>query len=142
MFKSILVPVNLFEIEAAQPAIETAVFFSKNHNSFIHFAYVRSVHLSGFTAYILTNADHEHEAYCKLLMSKVVERLPIIDKSKIKTSIEKGSVQTEILKLAQKQSADLIIVGSQKVSLINSIFGSQALTIAKRASCPVIIARL
>jgi nucleotide-binding universal stress UspA family protein len=53
-----------------------------------------------------------------------------------------GAVYNEVLSEAEKQSCDLIVVGSHHPSMSTYLLGSNAATIVRHAPCSVLVVRL
>ena len=53
-----------------------------------------------------------------------------------------GSVYDEVLKQADEQKADLIVVGSHRPNWSTYLIGSNAATVVRHALCSVLVVRL
>jgi nucleotide-binding universal stress UspA family protein len=141
MFKSIVVPVDLSEIEISQPALERAVTLTTLTNASLHLVYVRSILPVTFMEYVPPSFDEEQQEDCEKRMAELLAKLPIADKSKVTTSVRMGSVYNEVLAEADKVKADLIVIGSHRPAMATYLLGSNATTIVRHASCSVLVVR-
>lgn len=142
MFKSILVPVDLAEMDVVKPALEKAIALSALTGGSLHLVYVRSILPVTFMEYVPPSFDEEQQAECEKKMAEVVANLPVIDKSKVTTAVRMGAVYNEVLSEAEKQACDLIVVGSHHPSMATYLLGSNAATIVRHAPCSVLVVRL
>ncbi|MBU3730369.1 MAG: universal stress protein [Beijerinckiaceae bacterium] len=142
MFKSILVPVDLAEMDVVKPALEKAIALSALTGGSLHLVYVRSILPVTFMEYVPPSFDEEQQAECEKKMAEVVANLPVIDKSKVTTAVRMGAVYNEVLSEAEKQACDLIVVGSHHPSMSTYLLGSNAATIVRHAPCSVLVVRL
>ena len=60
---------------------------------------------------------------------------------KVKGLVEEGSVVDTILKVAEKEKIDLIVMGTRGASLTRRLLGSVASSVVTYASCPVLVVR-
>lgn len=141
MFKSIVVPVDLSEIEISQPALDRAVALTTLTNASLHLVYVRSILPVTFMEYVPPSFDEEQQVDCEKRMAELVGNLPLADKSKVTTAVRMGSVYNEVLAEAEKVKADLIVIGSHRPAMATYLLGSNATTIVRHAPCSVLVVR-
>ena len=141
MFTSIVVPVDLSEMDVSQPALERAVALSTMTNASLHRVYVRSLLPVTFMEYVPPSFDEEQQVDCERRMKELVGKLPLSDKSKVTTSVRMGSVYNEILAEVEKVKADLIVIGSHRPAMSTYLLGSNATTIVRHAPCSVMVVR-
>lgn len=142
MFKSILVPVDLAEMDVVKPALEKAIALAAMTNASLHLVYVRSILPVTFMEYVPPSFDEEQQSECEKKMAEVVAGLQVSDKSKITSAVRMGAVYNEVLAEAEKQACDLIVVGSHHPSMSTYLLGSNAATIVRHAPCSVLVVRL
>ena len=142
MFKSILVPVDLAEMDVVKPALDKAIALSAMTGASLHLVYVRSILPVTFMEYVPPSFDEEQQAECETKMADVVNSLAVADKSKVTTAVRMGAVYNEVLAEAEKQACDLIVVGSHHPSMSTYLLGSNAATIVRHAPCSVLVVRL
>jgi len=141
MFASIVVPVDLAEIDISQPALQKAVALAAMTNSALHLVYVRSILPVTFMEYVPPSFDEEQQSDCEKRMAELVSKLPLVDKSKVTTAVRMGSVYNEVLAEAEKYKADLIVIGSHRPAMATYLLGSNATTIVRHAPCSVLVVR-
>jgi nucleotide-binding universal stress UspA family protein len=142
MFKSILVPVDLAEMDVVKPALDKAIALASITGASLHLVYVRSILPVTFMEYVPPSFDEEQQAECEKKMADVVAGLAIADKAKITTAVRMGAVYNEVLAEAEQRSCDLIVVGSHHPSMATYLLGSNAATIVRHAPCSVLVVRL
>lgn len=141
MFTSIVVPVDLSEIEISKLALERASTLASVSNASLHLVYVRSILPITFMEYVPPSFDEEQQADCEKRMKDLVVSLTMADKSKVTTAVRMGSVYNEVLAEAGERKADLIIVGSHRPAMSTYLLGSNATTIVRHAPCSVLVVR-
>ena len=141
MFTSIVVPVDLSEIDISQPALDRAVALASMTTASLHLVYVRSILPVTFMEYVPPSFDEEQEADCEKRMKELLDKLPLTDKSKVTTAVRMGSVYNEVLAEAENVKADLIVVGSHRPAMSTYLLGSNATTIVRHAPCSVMVVR-
>ncbi|SPX50053.1 universal stress family protein [Klebsiella pneumoniae] len=116
MYKKILLPVDVFEMDLSDKAVRHAEFLASAENGEITLLNVlpnssRSL-LRGFTADI-----RKFEAYMKEESEKKmreVARLFAIPMTRIHTRVVFGNVRDEILAISNNEEFDVIVIGSRK----------------------------
>ena len=141
MFKSILVPVDLTEMDVVKPALQKALTLAGMTDASLHLVYVRSILPVTFMEYVPPSFDEEQQAECEKKMAEVVAELAF-DKSRVTTAVRMGAVYNEVLAEAEKQGCDLIVVGSHHPSMSTYLLGSNAATIVRHAPCSVLVVRI
>lgn len=142
MFKSILVPVDLAEMDVVRPALDKAIALAGMTGASLHLVYVRSILPVTFMEYVPPSFDEEQQAECEKKMAEVVAGLTVADKSKVTSAVRMGAVYNEVLAEAEKQDCDLIVVGSHHPSMSTYLLGSNAATIVRHAPCSVLVVRI
>ena len=129
MFKSIVVPVDLAEMDVSKLAIDKAVALAAVTSAPLHFVYVPPAF------------DEEQHAECETKMAGLIASLPLSDKSRVTSEIRMGSVYNEVLAEVEKHKADLIVIGSHRPAMATYLLGSNATTIVRHAPCSVMVIR-
>ncbi|MCG7391455.1 universal stress protein [Microvirga sp. ACRRW] len=140
MFKTILVPVDLGEVETAQPALDKAVELAKTSEGNVRLVYVRAIVPVTYMEFMPPAFDQEQqdEAEKKLAELAASVKLPA---DRVSAVVRLGSVYGEVLDEAEKTGADLIVVGSHRPSMATYLLGSNASTIVRHARCSVLVVR-
>jgi nucleotide-binding universal stress UspA family protein len=142
MFKTILVPVDLGEVEAAQPAIDKAIALAlaANEDSTVRLIYVRAIVPVTYMEFMPPAFDEvqQDEAEKKLAKLAAKVKLPA---ERVSAVVRLGSVYNEVLDEAEKTGADLIVIGSHRPTMATYLLGSNASTIVRHAKCSVLVVR-
>ncbi|MHB2168847.1 universal stress protein [Alsobacter sp. R-9] len=140
MFKHILVPVDLAEIEVSRPALDKAVALAAITGANVRLVYVRSIMPVTFMEYVPPSFDEEQQGQCEKEIADLAATVAL-PKGSVTTSVRMGSVYNEVLAEAKKVEADLIIVGSHRPGMATYLLGSNASTIVRHAECSVLVVR-
>ncbi len=141
MFKTILVPVDLGEVEAAKPAIDKAVEIANGSpDSRIRLIYVRPIVPVTYMEFMPPAFDEEQQAEAEKTLAELAStvRLPA---ERVSAVVRFGSVYSEVLDEAEKTGADLVVVGSHRPTMATFLLGSNASTIVRHARCSVLVVR-
>jgi nucleotide-binding universal stress UspA family protein len=140
MFKQILVPVDLAEVEVSRPALDKAVALAGITGAKVALVYVRSILPVTFMEYVPPSFDEEQQNQCEKEIADVAASVAL-PKGSVTTNIRMGSVYNEVLAEAKKIGADLIVVGSHRPGMATYLLGSNASTIVRHAECSVLVIR-
>lgn len=143
MYKKILLPVDVFEMDLSDKAVRHAEFLASAENGEITLLNVlpnssRSI-LRGFAADI-----HKFEAFMKEESEKKMKslsRLFSIPPERLHTRVVFGNVRDEILAISNSDEYDVIVVGSRKPGISTHLLGSNAESILRYAKIPVLVVR-
>ncbi|ANZ06210.1 universal stress protein [Raoultella ornithinolytica] len=143
MYKKILLPVDVFEMDLSDKAVRHAEFLASAEEGEITLLNVlpnssRSV-LRGFAADI-----QKFETFMKAESEKKMQalsRLFSIPAERIHTRVVFGNVRDEILAIGNADEFDVIVVGSRTPGLSTHLLGSNAESILRYAKIPVLVVR-
>ncbi|HAT1613270.1 TPA: universal stress protein [Raoultella planticola] len=143
MYKKILLPVDVFEMDLSDKAVRHAEFLASAEEGEITLLNVlpnssRSV-LRGFAADI-----QKFETFMKAESEKKMQtlsRLFSIPLERIHTRVVFGNVRDEILAIGNADEFDVIVVGSRTPGLSTHLLGSNAESILRYAKIPVLVVR-
>ena len=140
MYKTIIMPVDVFEMELSDKAVRHAEFLAQD-DGVIHLLHVlpgsASLHL--FAADVRRFEEHlQHEAQERL--QTMVSHFTI-DPSRIKQHVRFGSVRDEVNELAEELGADVVVIGSRNPSISTHLLGSNASSVIRHANLPVLVVR-
>jgi nucleotide-binding universal stress UspA family protein len=140
MFKTILVPVDLGEVEAARPAIDKAVEIAKGADSSLRLIYVRTIVPVTYMEFMPPAFDEEQQADAEKRLADLAAgvKLPA---ERVSAVVRLGSVYNEVLDEADKTGTDLIVIGSHRPTMATYLLGSNASTIVRHARCSVLVVR-
>ncbi|HHT0141792.1 TPA: universal stress protein, partial [Raoultella ornithinolytica] len=141
MYKKILLPVDVFEMDLSDKAVRHAEFLASAEEGEITLLNVlpnssRSV-LRGFAADI-----QKFETFMKAESEKKMQalsRLFSIPAERIHTRVVFGNVRDEILAIGNADEFDVIVVGSRTPGLSTHLLGSNAESILRYAKIPVLV---
>jgi len=140
MFRTILVPVDIDDIETSRPALDKAVALADASGGTIRLIYVRSLVPVTFMEFVPADFDTEQQAEAEKRLAALMKdiRLP---KERVSSIVRMGSVYHDVLDEAEKMGAGLIVVGSHRPSMATYLLGSNASTIVRHARCSVLVVR-
>lgn len=140
MFKTILVPVDLVEIEAAKPAIDKAVQLAQTFDGKLRLIYVRPVVPVTYMEFMPPAFDEEQQAEAEKTLAELTSTVKM-PAERISAVVRLGSVYNEVLDEAEKTGADLVVVGSHRPTMATFLLGSNASAIVRHAKCSVLVVR-
>ena len=140
MFRTILVPVDIDDLETSRPALDKAVALAEASGGAIRLIYVRSLVPVSFMEFVPPHFDTEQQAEADKRLAAVAQgiRLP---KERVSSVVTLGGVYHDILQEADKMRADLIVVGSHRPTMATYLLGSNAAAIVRHARCSVLVVR-
>ncbi|MBM3607361.1 MAG: universal stress protein [Alphaproteobacteria bacterium] len=140
MFRTILVPVDLAEIEISRKAIEVATSLAQQSGSALRFMTVLQFLPATYLDYIPANYDEKQKAWAQEELDKITARIDL-PKERVSSAIRTGGIYPEILAEADQWGADLIVIGSHRPAMSTYLLGSNAKTVVRHAKCSVLVAR-
>jgi nucleotide-binding universal stress UspA family protein len=140
VFKNVLVPVDLADVAAAQPALVRAVEMVSASGGKLRLIYVRSILPVTYMEFIPPSFDTDQQVECERKLAKLAAGVAL-PPERISTVVRLGSVYNEVLDDAKKTGADLIVVGSHRPTMATYLLGSNASTIVRHAESSVLVVR-
>jgi nucleotide-binding universal stress UspA family protein len=140
MFKTILVPVDLGEIGAAQPALDKAVELAAISEGSIRLIYVRAIVPVTYMEFMPPAFDQEQQDEAEKKLAKLAAQVKL-PTERVSAVVRLGSIYNEVLDEAEKTGADLVVIGSHRPSMATYLLGSNASTIVRHARCSVLVVR-
>src|ERR671921_2667922 len=122
MFKTILVPVDLGEAEAAKPAIDKAVELANSPGGALRLIYVRAIVPVTYMEFMPPAFDEEQQGTAEDKLADIAARVALPDE-RVSAVVRLGSVYAEVLDEAEKTGADLIVVGSHRPTMATYLLG-------------------
>ena len=141
MFKSILVPVDIAEVDVAKPGFDEAVELAKLSGAALRLIHVRSPVPYAMNEYIPAEYYDSDEKSVLKALENLAAKLDL-PKGRVTVASPFGSVYDEVLKEATRMKADLIVVGSHRPNWSTYLIGSNAGNIVRHAQCSVLVMRL
>jgi nucleotide-binding universal stress UspA family protein len=140
MFRSILVPVDIDDVETSRPALDKAVAMAEGSGGTIRVIYVRSLVPTSFMEFVPPHFDTAQQAEAEKRLAALAQgiRLP---KERVSSVVTLGGVYHDVLQEAEKIRADLIVIGSHRPTTATYLIGSNAANIVRHARCSVLVVR-
>lgn len=140
MFKKILTPVDLADVNVAQPALTVAVRLATASDGELRLVNVRSLMPVTYMEYVPADFDEKARKEAEIALESIANGLAL-PRSRISIKIRLGSIYSEVLEEAVQWGADLIVVGSHRPSMATYLLGSNATTIVRHAKSSVLVVR-
>ncbi len=141
MFKEILLPIDLGEVESSRKAVSTAIELSRTEGARLHLlcvvpgfgmSIVSQYFPEGFEEKSLAEAARQLDEFiAKNIPSEITSRAVVAN----------GSIYAEILKVARETGCDLIVVASHRPELKDYLLGPNAARVVRHATCSVLVVR-
>ncbi|MFC1664024.1 universal stress protein [Pseudomonadota bacterium] len=141
MFKKILVAIDLLELVFARRAIKAAVALAKQNNAALKVMTV----LPGYSMPLVAGffpKDYESkakEAAASQLDAFVAKHVP--DALKVSSAVLEGHAYEQVLKMADKWKANLIVMGAHSPELKDYLLGPNAARVVRHAKQSVLVVR-
>jgi len=140
MYKRILVPIDLADVELAKPAIATALMMAKASNGAIRLINVLPVTPAMLAEYVPPDFDEQQRASAEEAIGIVAAETGL-PADRISTAVLQGNVDREILDEAKAMDADLIVMSSHRTGMRTYFLGSNAGHVVRYATCSVLVVR-
>ncbi|MBB1200208.1 universal stress protein UspG [Enterobacteriaceae bacterium 89] len=142
MYNTIIMPVDVFEMELSDKAVRHAEFLAQD-KGVIHLLHVlpgsASMTMSRFAADLRRFEEHLHQE-AEIRLKTMVDHFSI-DPSRIKMHVLMGSVRDVVNELAEDLKADVVVIGSRNPSISTHLLGSNASSVVRHAHIPVLVVR-
>jgi nucleotide-binding universal stress UspA family protein len=140
MFKTILVPVDILDVDTARPALERATALAEASGGTVRLVHVRSLVPLTYMEFVPATFDEEQQRVAEDKLAEVAASVKLPEE-RVSTVVRLGSIYGEVLDEADKTGADLVVVGSHRPSMATYLLGSNASTIVRHATCSVLVVR-
>lgn len=143
MYKRILMPVDIFEMDLSDKAIRHAEYLAREDEGDITLVNILPVSgnsiLRGFATDIKKFEEYmKNESARKM---RDLSRLFKLPAERIHTEVRFGSVRDQIMAMTKEQAFDVIVIGSRKPGISTHLLGSNAESILRYACVPVLVVR-
>ncbi|QGN38273.1 universal stress protein [Klebsiella oxytoca] len=143
MYKKILLPVDVFDMDLSDKAVRHAEFLASADEGEITLLNVlpnsSSSVLRGFAEDIRKFEAYMREESEKKM--KTISRLFSIPAERIHARVVFGNVRDEILAVSGNENFDVIVIGSRKPGITTHLLGSNAESVLRHAKIPVLVVR-
>lgn len=140
MFKTILVPVDLSDIEIAGPALDAAARMAEWSGAALRLINVQQLLPSSYMDYVPPDFDAQQREWAESELKKVRARIDL-PPERVSAVVRVGGIYPEILAEAEEWGADLIVIGSHRPAMSTYLLGSNAKTVVRHAKCSVLVVR-
>lgn len=145
MYKTILAPIDLAEIELTRKVIPHVNSLAKSGVPHIHFIAVLYPMLAYYEFGLsqpdrLLPSDDERLQIALAELKKTVKDFDIPE-DRVHCTVEMGAPRDKILTLADEINADLIIVGSRRPNITTYLLGTTAASVVRYAKTSVLVVR-
>ena len=140
MYRRILVPIDLSDVELAKPAIATAVMLAKASNGALRLVNVLPVTPAVLAEYVPPDFDAQQRVSAEEAITIVAAEAGL-PPGKISAVVRQGNVDREILDEAKSTNADLIVMSSHRTGVRTYFLGSNAGHVVRYATCSVLVVR-
>ena len=140
MYKQILVPVDLSDIELAKPAIETAVMLAKGSGGSVRLVNVLPMTPVMLAEYVPSDFDVQQRKSSEEALA-IVARECGLDPAHVSSTVRQGGIYHEVLEESKAINADLIVMSSHRPAMRTYFLGSNAGHVVRYAKCSVLVVR-
>jgi len=142
MYQTIIMPVDVFEMELSDKAVRHAEFLAQD-KGVIHLLHVLpasvSMSLHRFAADLRRFEEHlQQESQTRL--STMITHFSL-DPSRVHIHVRFGNVRDQVNELAEELKADMIVIGSHNPTISTHLLGSNASSVVRYARIPVLVVR-
>lgn len=142
MYKKILMPVDVFEMDLSDKAIRHAVYLAGETGEIMLLNVLpnssRSI-LRGFASDIKKFEDYMLAESTKKMIN--LQRLFDMSPERLHTEVRFGNIRDEILAASKTGEYDVIVIGSRQRGMSTHLLGSNAESILRYANIPTMVVR-
>jgi nucleotide-binding universal stress UspA family protein len=140
MYKRILVPIDLSDVELAKPAIASALMMANAADGIVRLINVLPTTPVVLAEYVPPDFEAPQRAAAEEAIAIVAKetRLPA---ERVSAAVRQGQVYREILEEAHDMEADLIVMSSHRTGMRTYFLGSIAGHVVRYAACSVLVVR-
>jgi nucleotide-binding universal stress UspA family protein len=140
MYKRILVPIDLADVELAKPAIASALTMAKEADGVVRLVNVLPTTPVMLAEYVPADFETQQHAAAEEAIAIVAKETGLTPQ-RISAVVRQGHVDREILDEAAAMHADLIVMSSHRTGMRTYFLGSNAGHVVRYAACSVLIVR-
>ena len=142
MYKKILMPVDIFEMDLSDKAIRHAAYLAGDAGEITLLNVLpnsnRSI-LRGFASDIKKFEDYMLAESTRKMVN--LQRLFDISPERLHTEVRFGNIRDEILTMSKSGEYDVIVIGSRQRAMSTHLLGSNAESILRYANLPTMVIR-
>jgi len=140
MYKQILVPVDLADVELAKPAIATAVSLAKSSGGSVRLVNVLPMTPVMLAEYVPPDFDLQQRKSAEDAMA-IITGESGMPRERVSGTVRQGGIYHEVLEEAKAFGADLIVMTSHRPAMRTYFLGSNAGHVVRYAKCSVLVVR-
>jgi len=143
MYKTILVPIDLADVELAKPAIATASMMAEQSNGTIRLINVLPLTPVMLAEYVPPDFEAQQRKAAEDAMA-IISKETGLTPPRLTSAVRQGGIHQEILEEANAIKADLIVMSSHrphKPGIRTYFLGSNAGHVVRYAKCSVLVVR-
>ena len=140
MFKQILVPIDLADVELAKPAIETAVSLVGSSGGKVRLLNVLPMTPVMLAEYVPPDFDMQQRKSAEEAMAIICKECGL-EPARVSSTVRQGGIYHEVLEEAKAIGADLIVMSSHRPAMKTYFLGSNAGHVVRYAKCSVLVVR-
>src|ERR1019366_10482511 len=128
MYKRILIPVNLADLDLAKPAIDIALTMAQTSDGSIRLVNVLNVlpmMAVMLDAYVPPDSNEQQRTSSEETLAGIARECGL-PPGKMSSIVRRGVIYHEVLEEAKAMGADLIVMGSHRPAMRNYFLGSNA----------------
>lgn len=140
MYEHILIPIDIEQMEASKKAVQTAVRIAQDYGAAVHFltvvppvgSFASTFFPDGFSGQASKAAQEQLHAFTAAQS---------LDGLRVQHVVAHGAIYDQILTIAGKVAADLIVMASHRPELSDYLLGPNAARVVRHAHCSVMVVR-
>jgi len=140
MYKKILVPVDVAELDLARPAIETACAMATTSDGTVRLINVLPMTPVMLAEYVPPDFDAQQRKTAEDALNGLTGHCRLTPE-RISTTVRQGGIYHEVLEEAKAMGADLIVMSSHRPAMRTYFLGSNAGHVVRYAQCSVLVVR-
>ena len=140
MYKKILVPIDLADIEPAKPAIETACAMARSSGGSIRLINVLPMTPVMLAEYVPPDFDTQQRSSAEEALATIAGECGL-EAARVSSTVRQGGIYHEVLQEAKDMNADLIVMSSHRPAMRTYFLGSNAGHMVRYATCSVLVVR-
>jgi nucleotide-binding universal stress UspA family protein len=140
LYRRILVPIDLADVDLAKPAVATAVMMARESNGSVRLINVLPVTPVMLAEYVPPDFEAQQRASAEEAIN-IVAKETGLPPDRVSAIVRQGGVDREILDEAKEINADLIVMSSHRTGMRTYFLGSSAGHVVRYATCSVLVVR-
>jgi nucleotide-binding universal stress UspA family protein len=140
VYRRILVPIDLADVDLAKPAVATAVMMARESNGSVRLINVLPVTPVMLAEYVPPDFDAQQRASAEEAIN-IVAKETGLPPDRVSAIVRQGGVDREILDEAKDMNADLVVMSSHRTGMRTYFLGSNAGHVVRYAACSVLVVR-